>query len=136
MISKRRTVRRILGTVAATGVLGLLLWNAAAQGADPGQDMIQSLGAPGPHSSLGDQAQVFDRLVGTWDCDYSFHLDDGSVRHKKGELLVGWVLDGRAVPASFDTLPGEGEKHRGLRPTIRFFDTTPAQWRRVFIGTR
>src|SRR6266498_108767 len=112
MISKRRTVRRILGTVAATGVLGLLLWNAAAQGADPGQDMIQSLGASSPHSSLGDQAQVFDRFVGTWDCDYSFYRDDGTVRHSKGELLVGWILDGRAVQDIFITYPAEGEKDR------------------------
>src|SRR5438034_10790358 len=90
---------------------------------DPRQDMIRSLGASGPRSSLGDQARVFDRLVGTWDCDYSFHLDDGSVRHKKGELLVGWILDGRAVQDIFLTYSAEGEKDRRIGTTIRFFDT-------------
>src|SRR6266542_5688481 len=132
MISKRRTVRRILGTVAATGVLGILLWNAAAQGADPGQDMIQSLGASSPHSSLGDQAQVFDRFVGTWDCDYSFYRDDGTVRHSKGELLVGWILDGRAVQDLFISYPANGEKERRIGTTIRFFDTALKQWRIIF----
>ncbi|PYJ39344.1 MAG: hypothetical protein DME84_02085, partial [Verrucomicrobia bacterium] len=134
MISISGTSRAILGAVATTSVLAFLLWNAAAQCADPRQDMIKSLGAPGPHSSLGDQAQVFDRLVGTWDCDYGFHLDDGSVRHKKGELLVGWVLDGRAVQDIFITYPAEGEKDRRMGTTIRFFDTTLKQWRIVFIS--
>jgi len=134
MISIRARSRAILGAVATTSVLAFLLWNAAAQRADPGQDMIKSLGASSPHSSLGDQAQVFDRLVGTWDCDYSFHLDDGSVRHKKGELLVGWILDGHAVQDIFITYPAEGEKDRRMGTTIRFFDTALKQWRIVFIS--
>jgi hypothetical protein len=101
---------------------------------DPRQDMINSLGASSPHSSLGEEAQVFDRLVGAWDCDYSFHLDNGSVRHKNGELLVGWILDGRAVQDIFITYPAEGEKDRRMGTTIRFFDTALKQWRIVFIS--
>jgi len=134
MISFSGTGRIILTAIATASVLGVPVWNAAAQGADPGQDMIKSLGASSPHSSLGDQAQVFDRLVGTWDCDYSFHLDDGSVRHKKGELLVGWILDGHAVQDIFITYPAEGEKDRRMGTTIRFFDTALKQWRIVFIS--
>jgi hypothetical protein len=30
-------------------------------------DMVAALQAMGPHPSLGDQAKVFGRLVGTWD---------------------------------------------------------------------
>jgi len=48
---------------------------AGATGANPMQttspdlrrDMITALPAAGPHPSLGDQARVFDRFVGTWD---------------------------------------------------------------------
>src|SRR5690242_5522341 len=118
MISISKTDRAILGAVVATSVLAFLLWNAPAQGADPTQDMIKSLGAPGPHSSLEGQARAFDWLAGAWDCDYGFHLDDGSVRHKKGELLAGWILDGRALQDLFVSYPTEGEKDRRIGTTI------------------
>jgi uncharacterized protein len=101
---------------------------------DPRRDMIKVLEASGPHPSLGEQAHVFDRLVGSWDCDYSFHRDDGTVRHSKGELLVGWILDGRAVQDLFITYPANGEKERRIGTTIRFFDTALKQWRIIFIS--
>ena len=96
--------------------------------------MIKVLEASGPHPSLGEQAHVFDRLVGSWDCDYGFHRDDGTVRHSKGELLVGWILDGRAVQDLFITYPANGEKERRIGTTIRFFDTALKQWRIIFIS--
>src|SRR5438094_9891966 len=101
---------------------------------DPKRAMIKALEAPGPHPSLGDQARVFDRIAGTWDCDYSFRLDDGTVRHSKGELLVGWILDGRAVQDLFITYPANGEHERRIGTTIRFFDTALKQWRIIFIS--
>jgi hypothetical protein len=101
---------------------------------DHRRDMIKALEAPGPHPSLGEQAHAFDRIAGTWDCDYSFHLDDGAVRRSKGELLVGWVLDGRALQDLFITYPAKGEKERRIGTTFRFFDTALKQWRIVFIS--
>src|SRR5207249_10603529 len=101
---------------------------------DQRRDMIKALAASSPHPSLGEEARVFDRLVGTWDCDYSFHLDDGSVRHSKGELLLGWILEGRAVQDIFVTYPKDGEKERRMGTTLRFFDTALKQWRIVFVG--
>jgi hypothetical protein len=106
----------------------------SASRGDPRSDMIKALGASSPHPSLGEEARVFDRLVGTWDCDYSFHLDDGSIRHSKGELLLGWILDGRMVQDIFITYPKEGEKERRIGTTLRFFDTALKQWRIVFVG--
>src|SRR5437763_9683797 len=55
--------------------------------------MITALASTNPNPSMGNEARTFDRFVGTWDCDFSFHLDDGSVRHQRGELLFGWILD-------------------------------------------
>jgi uncharacterized protein len=101
---------------------------------DARRDMIKALAASTPHPSLGEEARVFDRLVGAWDCDYSFHLDDGSVRHSKGELLVGWILEGRVVQDIFITYPKDGEKERRMGTTLRFFDTALKQWRIVFVG--
>lgn len=33
----------------------------------------------GSHASLGEQAHVFDRFVGAWDCHYVHLAEDGSV---------------------------------------------------------
>src|SRR6266487_4045350 len=98
MISMRRTVRPILVTVA-TGTLILAIWQKveAQQTPDPQQAMVSVLSALNPHPSLGDAARVWDRFVGTWDCDYTFFLDDGTVKHSRGELEFGWILDGRAI---------------------------------------
>jgi hypothetical protein len=129
----------LLGTMLACAALlaARVMAQESAQRAsrnDPRRDMIKALGASSPHPSLGEEARVFDRLVGTWDCDYSFFLEDGSVRHKKGELLLGWILDGRAVQDIFVTYPADGEKDRRIGTTVRFFDTALKQWRVVFVS--
>ena len=49
--------------------------------ADPRGDIFALLPAQGPHPSLGHHADLFGRFVGTWDADYSFIAQDGSVRH-------------------------------------------------------
>jgi hypothetical protein len=64
---------------------------------DPRLDMVTALEAPGPHPSLGDQAKVFGRLVGTWDVQYTDFSEDGKVIHRSGELIVAWVMDGRVI---------------------------------------
>jgi hypothetical protein len=104
--------------------------------ADPGQQMIAVLSAPGPHASLGDQARVWDRFVGTWDCDFGFYLEDGTVRHSPGELEFGWVLDGRAIQDLWITYPKEGEKERSIGTSIRFFDDASRTWRVLFVNPR
>jgi hypothetical protein len=76
-----------------------------ATAADPRRDMVTALAAPAPHPSLGRQADLFGRFVGTWDADYSFIAEDGSVRHKRGEVLFGWVLDGHALQDIFLSYP-------------------------------
>jgi len=134
MISISKTSRAVLRAVVTTGLLAFLLSTAAAQRGDPTQDMIKSLGASSPHPSSGDQPQAFNWLVGSWDCDYGFHRDDGSIQHKKGELLAGWILDGRALQDLFISYPGDGEKDRRIGTTIRFFDTGLKQWRIIFIS--
>jgi hypothetical protein len=101
---------------------------------DPRQAMVAALAAPRPHPSLANEAQVFDRFVGTWDCDFSFRLDGGRVLHKKGELLFGWVMDGRAIQDLWIGYPTEKQKERTIGTTIRFFDAEHKQWRVVFVN--
>jgi hypothetical protein len=108
--------------------------NSTALTDAPRDAMIRALGARNPHPSIGDEARIFDRLVGSWDCDYTFHLDDGSVRHKSGEVLFGWVLDGRALQDIWITYPTDAQKDRTMGTSIRFFDTTLKQWRVLFVS--
>ncbi len=101
---------------------------------DPRRDMITTLPALGPHPSLGDQARVFDRFVGTWDCDYGFFNDDGSVRHTSGELKFGWILDGRAIQDIWISYPKKGANERGIGTSIRFYDSKSKMWQVVFVS--
>ena len=104
--------------------------------ADPRQQMVAVLSASGPHASLGDQARVWDRFVGTWDCDFGFYGEDGSVRRSPGELEFGWVLDGRAIQDLWITYPKPGEKERGIGTSIRFFDDRARTWRVLFVNPK
>ena len=96
--------------------------------------MIRVLGSPNPNPSLGEEAQTFDRLIGSWDADFSFPQPDGTVRHKNGELHFGWVMDGHAVQDLWIGYPTGDQKERTIGTTFRFFDTKLKQWRIVFIN--
>jgi hypothetical protein len=96
--------------------------------------MINVLGVPNPNPALGEEAQTFDRLVGTWDADFTFPKPDGTVSRKKGELHFGWVMDGYAVQYLWIGYPAEAQKERTIGTTLRFFDTKLKQWRIVFIN--
>jgi hypothetical protein len=100
---------------------------------DPRRDMITTLEAGGPHPSIGDQAQIFDRFVGTWDCDYASFKEDGTTKHAKGEVIFGWVLDGRAVQDIWTWIDKDSSDERELGTTVRFFDPKIGKWRIVWI---
>jgi hypothetical protein len=139
MTSTQSTGLRILGAMAATSLLSLAFSAVCKtvgtqQTPDPRQAMITALSASGPHPSLGDEARVFDRLVGAWDCDYTFFTEDGSVERASGELEFGWILDGRAVQDIWITYPKETLKERGIGTSVRFFDHKSKVWRVVFVS--
>jgi hypothetical protein len=96
--------------------------------------MINVLGVPNPNPALGEEAQTFDRLVGTWDADFTFPKPDGTVSRKKGELHFGWVMDGYAVQDLWIGYPAGAQKERTIGTTLRFYDTKLKQWRIVFIN--
>lgn len=106
----------------------------AGTGPSPREAMINVLGAANPNPRLGEEARTFDRLVGAWDADFGFPRDDGTVRHKKGELFFGWVMDGHAIQDLWIGFPTDSQKQRTIGTTIRFFDTAIKQWRVVFVG--
>lgn len=131
--------RWIGAALAAGSILSLVVQSAAMPGgerrpSEPRQEMVSVLAASRPHPSLGDQAQVWDRFVGTWDCDFTFYLDGGSIRHSAGELEFGWILDGRALQDIWISYPEDGAKERNIGTSIRFFDDKSKTWRVVFVS--
>jgi hypothetical protein len=46
--------------------------------------------ADGPHASLGEQAHVFDRFVGAWDC-HDVHLADDGTSGTFTGLTLQWL---------------------------------------------
>ena len=79
----------------------LLLGSFAAMadqtdGGDHRKDMVAVLPSLAPHPSLGKQAALFGRLIGTWDCEYRDVGANGAVTRFSGEVLFGWIIDGRA----------------------------------------
>jgi hypothetical protein len=91
------------------------------------------LHADGPHEALGEQAHVFDRFVGTWDCDYTNFAEDGTVSQQyPGHVTFGWILDGHAMQ---DVWSGQVGDHGGrvAGTSIRFFDAETDLWTVVWI---
>jgi hypothetical protein len=132
-MQKKYSLASLFGTAAiGFGILyaPLSLWGAE----DHRQDMTSVLGSANPNPSIGEEAQTFDRLVGTWDADFTFHRDDGSISHKKGELFFGWTMDGRAIQDLWIGYPNGDKKERTIGTTLRFFDTALQQWRVVFLN--
>jgi len=127
-------------TAAMTGAIVVSCAQGAAHeawtsegGADPRRDMIAVLPALGPHPSLGHHADLFGRFVGTWDADYSFIAEDGSVRRSRGEVLLGWILDGYALQDIFLGYPKPGSnEERRMVTGVRFVDPKTDRWTVMF----
>jgi hypothetical protein len=115
----------------------LLAWGFLASTssgtADPRSDMVAALQAPGPHPSLSGQANVFGRLVGAWDGEYTEFAKDGSATHSSGEWIFGWVLEGRALQDVFIIHPSAAHKEGFIGTTLRFFDPKSGAWNVTFV---
>jgi hypothetical protein len=96
--------------------------------------MIRSLAADGPHPSLGEQAQAFDRFVGTWSGDFTHFAPDGAmIERYAGRVVFGWVLGGRAMQDVWIGEPSDGQTEASLGTSIRFFDAGAGIWRVIWI---
>ncbi len=105
--------------------------NAAAT--DPRPGLATELSATGPHPSLGDQAEVVGRLVGTWDVEYNTFAKDGKVTRRTGEFIVGWVMDGRALQILWIVNPSGTRKDREVYTNVHWLDPKSKAWRSAFV---
>jgi hypothetical protein len=137
-MNKRRAVWMLVAPVLTWTALGI--GDAAAASSDaiasdePRLDLVAALRAPGPHPSLGEQANVFGRLVGSWDVEYTNFSKDGKVsHHRSGEFIVAWILDGRAMQDIWIVDPSGGRKDREVYTEVRYFDAKSETWHVAFI---
>jgi hypothetical protein len=100
---------------------------------DPRLAMVTALKAVGPHPTLGDHAKIFDRLVGTWDVEYTNFSKGGKASHRSGEFVVGWVMDGRAIQDVWIVYPSGSRKEREVYTDLRYFDPQSGTWPTTFI---
>jgi hypothetical protein len=114
-----------VGSAAATG--------SGTASTDPRRDMIAALEAVGPAPSLGDQANVFGRLVGTWRIDYAFLSKDGTTSRSSGDFSVGWVMEGRVVQCLFTIDPSADRKEKYIGSSLNYFDAKSQTWRMVYV---
>ena len=104
-----------------------------ARTTDPRLDMVTALKSLGPHPSLGDQADVFGRLVGSWDGEYTEFSKDGKATRSSGEWIFGWVMEGRAIQDLFIIHPSAAHQEGFVGTTLRFFDPTSRTWSVTFV---
>ena len=88
---------------------------------------VDSLLAPGPHPSLGEDAATYGRLIGSWAGEVHDHLPDGP-RVSRAEIHFAWALQGRAVQDLWITDGPTPERTR-YGTTLRVFDPARGVWR-------
>ncbi|HKQ14103.1 MAG TPA: hypothetical protein VJT80_11780 [Steroidobacteraceae bacterium] len=133
--------RRLL-LAGGAGALGATLLTGRAYAGNGGspngactQDVFKELVAAGPRIVAGEPpaARLFDRVAGSWNVDYAGIADDGTRTEVRGELLVGWVLDGRALQDLWIQFPKPGED-RFIGTTLRFYDPDLKKWRVTWVS--
>jgi hypothetical protein len=107
--------------------------SGSASASDPRLDMVTALQARGPNPTFGDQAKVYDRLVGTWEVEYTDFSKDGKSTHRSGEFIVGWVMDGRAIQDFWIVYPSGARKEREVYTDLRYYDPKSRTWPSTFI---
>jgi hypothetical protein len=101
--------------------------------AEPLLELSAVLMARAPHPSLGEQSQVFDRFVGTWEVQYQDILKNGRTLNRTGLFVVSWVMYGRAIQDIWIVDPSPGHAEREIYADIRYLDPKTHTWASIFI---
>jgi hypothetical protein len=107
--------------------------NGGIAAESPALDLPAALAARSPHPSLGDQARVFDRFVGTWEVQYRDILKDGRTLNRTGLFIVGWVMYGRAIQDIWIVDPSPGHAEKEIYADVRYLDPKTHTWPSIFI---
>jgi len=104
------------------------------------EDFYAVLTAPGRSPETPESADVYGRLIGSWELDVLHYGVDISARRLKGEVHFAWVLEGRAVqdvwimpPRSERTGPPDKTCNM-YGATLRVWDASLQAWRVTWIN--
>jgi hypothetical protein len=126
-------VAGLLMSLSACGRVAASEKDGNAPATDPRLGLATELYATSPHPSLGKQAEVVGRLVGTWNVEYTQFAKDGKATHRTGEFIVGWVMDGRAIQDLWIVNPSGTRKDREVYTDLHWFDPKSRAWRSAFV---
>jgi hypothetical protein len=96
-------------------------------------DIATALEATDPNPSLSDQAKHLNRLVGTWDVEYTDFMKDGTTLHRTGEFIVGWIMDGRALRDTWIVDPWGKHQDREVYTDLYYFEEKSRTWHTTFV---
>jgi hypothetical protein len=98
----------------------------------------KALGATGPHASLGEHADTYGRVIGSWQGELHDHFSGKTPQTRSVEAHFAWVLEGRAVedvwvtPARPDRSATEKAALDWYGSTLRIYDPKAELWRVVW----
>jgi len=101
---------------------------------------LGALLAPGPTAGSGNNRDLYDPLLGSWDATVVDHLADGTDRRQSAEMHFTKVLEGRAVQDLW-IAPARAERN-GAPPaagnrfgtTLRVYDPATDTWKVTWIN--
>jgi len=134
----------VTGLVASGAIAGLGVGTFRSQGSDmsttvPASGLADTLLASAPHPSLGEHADTFGRLIGSWAGTYRDRDPGGPEETGNMEVHFGWVLQGRAVQDTWIAPPrtqrdGSMLKRQTYGTTVRVFDPKTQAWQSVWLN--
>jgi hypothetical protein len=74
---------------------------------------------------------LLDRLIGTWDVDYTIYDEHGAVRHYVGTAVYQRILDGAAIQEIWSDSHGRSTQPYGT--TLEFYDGKRNRWTALWI---
>jgi hypothetical protein len=94
--------------------------------------MLQALAARERAPEIPAEADVYGWLIGSWELDVVYYLQDVGARGIKGQAHFGWVLEGRAVQDVW-IMKAEGVMSTyGM--TFRVWDASIGAWRVTWVN--
>ena len=91
------------------------------------EQFFQKLAARGPHPSLGDHAQTYARLIGSWSGELTNHMLQGQPALAGVEAHFAWVLEGRAVQDVW-IMPRKVNRAGPLDKQLNMYGSTLRAW--------
>jgi hypothetical protein len=102
---------------------------------------LEGLFGDGPHASLGEHAETYGRLIGSWEGEYRDFDSSGAVEEGSIEVHFAWVLQGLAVqdvwiaPTRRQRAQERSSTSRDTYgTTIRVFSPELAAWHVVWLN--